>query len=411
MKKYFSSLCILTVIVLFISACGSDKDKDIPESQLIPEWAKVAFVIKVNNVVADPYFNDKLNFIPELKKWNKELGQKAGIDLNKNLTSITVALSELFPASDKDNKKPDKQEADDKLPDRVIFFKGKYDEKKLLQYLEEKSKTNGEQIKKETISGFTVIEDKKSKTKTAFVYGKMIIVASTSKLENALELAQEEGKSILTNKKIAPYISTLKNNNLYWGFLDITPYIKEQMQDKYPRLLARGIPELNKIPEISKDLNTITFAGQKDKDNYTQIFNFECTNNKAAKEWTDVANSLLFKAKGFLSLMMPKLKTVVDKINVAQKEKNASVNFIFTKEDLKLLEKIFSEYEDKKTPIPTEDAKLKDSKDKKNPITTLKDFIPQKEKTITEPEKQGAEKKQPLGQDKQPEEKKEQPKN
>jgi hypothetical protein len=249
---------------------------------------------------------------------------KTGIDPQKDVYAMAIAIL--------GNMGPENTDA-------VVVVNLNYDKNKIITIMKEQKVTLTEQVYK----GVTVYQYKEVKangveeeTAFAFINEKVAALGKTAGVNQVIDLSKGEGKSIMSNPKLKPYIE--KFNGLVSFVFDF-PAEAKKVHD-----MGMAKIDLSKAEIILGDFNF--------KDNaYTGEINMICPNKEGNEQLVTTLNGF----KGMAALAGEEAMAVVNRITISASAEKVTLSFNIPTE---LLEKVKTKLEEKAKAMaqPTEPA-------------------------------------------------------
>jgi hypothetical protein len=326
MSKKMLVLTLVCALLLVMPACKKKAPGRLSSEgtlALIPEGAVMLLAFDFQQF-ADLALFDKL-----LKDdWQKGSGpgqifanyqdfvQKTGIDLKKDVYSVVAGIY---------------GELGGENPQMLGMVNLKYDKEKLLGLLKQNNVIVTEDIYRGL--GLYTLQSKDSKkdVRLAFLNANNIVIGTEVQMKQAVDLAQNSGKSVLKNAVMMKYVDKLKKDSMFWLAIGNIP-------DKFKNAPAGGMMPA----DLSKAEALIGYLDYKGK-TFSGEFQLISQNEQGNKQIVDMLNGL--KALGAMgSAKEPELGQLLNGIQLSSSADAIKLTFSLSEE---LMNKLSDKAKDK----------------------------------------------------------------
>lgn len=209
MKRFqiLFTVTLFLVSLLIVSGCGKKAPAAKGENllSLVPENAAGAFAVDFKKVAELDIFTRMIDDLkkktadPESKDFEsyQDFVDKTGIDPQKDFHAMVFALF------------GDLQMSGQVEPDFAAVIKLNYDKSKLLELIKGEVKKAKQDLGEETYKGLTYFKSEDEKGKEiafSFMSDELIVLGRPSQLKQVIDLFKGEGKNILDNERVKPYL-------------------------------------------------------------------------------------------------------------------------------------------------------------------------------------------------------------
>ncbi len=294
-KKYkLPSFLLYLLLIISITQCN-EKQEITCGDKIIPSWSKAAFYFNANTLT-------KSSLIDIIKN-NKKLSSKIdeiNLKYNINLYTDLNCMSGGFSTIDIGAKNSE----------FIIFIKIKYDTDKFIEATKRQYKISEEIIQEHKVisTGY-----KGQNIKTAFIEDKYIIIASSAKINEGIDIITKNKTGPLNNQKLYSAIKNVNKNNLFW--------------------IALESPSLPIIPKDGKpDIITIS---SNISDNLNLSLKGFSKSELSAKLLTSQLRGILLIGRSNINKVLP--LNIIDKIKIENEGYIVNTSLNLTNEDIKKL--------------------------------------------------------------------------
>jgi hypothetical protein len=323
MKKFFmtSLITVFVLTLLLISGCGEKAAIGgdnlfslLPDnasgvlSMNFKEFAKLELFDKIIKKAKE----EKPDEPGKVFKDYQDFVDKTGIDPHKDIHGFALAfLGKIKPGSE---------------PDVVLVANLNYDKNKLIKVFKE----GDEKFAEEDYKGITIIQgvDKHGKEfALAFVNESILAGGKIDGVKKVVDLSKGEGKNILANAKLKPYIEKFKSGAIASFVIDF-PEEGKKVQDT-PMLKM----DLSKAEVI---FGHVQYTGSAWDGEIAVV----CPNEEGNKQLVNTLNGL----KGMAAMGGPEVAELVSNINLIASADQITLTFNITDE---LVDKLKKKVEEK----------------------------------------------------------------
>lgn len=338
MKKFFmtTSISVLVLTLLLISGCGGEKGTStggvtgggVNLLTFLPDNASAVFTINIKELTKMELF-DKMLKDAEAKSADKpgdvfknyqDFVNKTGIDPKKDIHGAAVAVLGKLGAGE---------------PDAVVVLNLNYDKAKIMAILKQEKVEFIEEMYKDI--AILSVKEENEQNAFAFINDSVVAAGKIDGVKKAIDLSKGEGKSVMDNAKLKPYIEKFS------GMLSFVVEFPEDAKKVHQSPMG-GAFDLTKAEVI---LGQFSYIGNAYKGEISMI----CPNEEGNNQLVTTLNGF----KGMAGMMGPEVGELVNKLELSASADKVTLSFDIPQE---LVERVQKAMEEKaKGMMPTDPEK------------------------------------------------------
>lgn len=220
----------IAIALVFFSFSSCKKGAEAPKAgqasvddmlRLVPEDAMGVIFIDFHKAVSTEMADKAIKESEDYQKY-QEFIQMTGIDPQKDIYFMTVALSELT-----------------KKVHGGVIVNMKFDKEALLTLAKTKAEEEGQEIKEEDYNGipiYTLWEEKGEPEYFAFLNDSNIIVGKDMAIKSIIDVVHKRKENVLKNKALSDLIANTDKNAMIWGAMLIPSEAMNKVASENPML-------------------------------------------------------------------------------------------------------------------------------------------------------------------------------
>ncbi len=256
--------------------------------RLVPEDANGVIFIDFHKAVSTEIADKAIKESKDYQKY-QEFIQMTGIDPQKDIYFVTVALSEVAQ----------------KVEEGAIVNM-KFDKEALLTLVRKKAEEEGQEVREEDYNGipiYTLWEEKGEPDYFTFLDDSNIIAGKDVLIKSVIDVMQKRKENVLKNKALSDLIAKTDKNAMIWGSVLIPSEAMDKVTSENPMLANL------------QSVNAVSLAfDYKDKNVIAEIKAMS-GNEEKNKQVADLLNG--FKAMGgMLASQKPEIGELINSIEI-----------------------------------------------------------------------------------------------
>jgi hypothetical protein len=320
--KKFAGILLALSLILFFAGCKGDKDGasgvDLNAKVLVSKDASGLIVINVQGISKAGLIKEIIKD-EESKSKYEEFKSSSGLDPEKDITGCVIAVFGDL------NMKPNTTEKGD----LYAVIKGTFDEKKIINSIKAKGKTD---ITENNIEGFKFYHAvPKEKTEEGsfvhFLNENTIILSNTSAYAiKGINTVNGKLPNITENKELISLYDQVDKDKMFWGLFGVPA--------------SEADPSGGMLPEIQKVKN-VSFNGSYDGKELDLGANLYVPDNETSKQLTQKLTGLVEMIKSMTSQSeeSSSISEILGQLEITQELNSVKLHFTITKEQMDKLQK------------------------------------------------------------------------
>ncbi len=331
MKKNY--LAVLFVLLAFTTACSGEEGqrevsaipspgKSTDYLSLMPEATNVLFYANFNSIKQTSFgeelsarFEDDINLKRDDEEYRDFL-EATGVDPEKD-------IYELWFGSSGDDQRDDFAGA---------IVRGKFDEKKIVDYVEEE---RYHRLRENTYRGhkiYTIEDEKHGRNDDAeftFLNSETVAIGNGEWLKSVIDLSKDGGKSVMSNKAMAQFIAEVPSQDQLWAVVNLN----EMTDDWAQKIREQG--SSFKGTKSMENMQSLIFHTRIDEDAKLYI-----KGDFGTTEEAELLAETLNGFKALAKLMVSDDKDAIDMLNDIKIKSAGSVIHINTTVNKEFFDKV-----------------------------------------------------------------------
>ena len=326
-------LAVLFVLLIFSTACSGEEGsrevsaviapaKSMDYLSLVPAETKVLFYANFNSLKATPFgeeltarFKDDINIKRDDEDYRDFL-EATGVDPQKDIYELW------FGSAGKDEH--------DDFAGAII--RGKFDEKKIIEYIEEERYHRFRQNTYRDRKIYTIENKKRARDddgEFTFLNSETVAIGNGAWLKSVVDLSKDGGKSVMSNKTMARFIDEIPNKDQVWAVMNLN-----EMTDGWTQKLREQSSTFQGTKSI-ENMQSLVFHTRVDKDAKLYI-----KGDFGTTEEAELLAETLNGFKAMAKLMVSDDREAMDMLNGIKIKSDGSMIHINTTVDKEFFDKV-----------------------------------------------------------------------